>query len=127
MPSLTLPARDLELHLPHLHPLQHPPHHHNASHTQLALPFPSPTSHPQAAPITAPGATSTMPTPESELFLAKKPKVAPTFEGVDYDDNVALKAAQDAIIRENHNGRYGCAPGIDCFPPPAPPDTIRKR
>src|ERR1700712_4226416 len=100
MPSLTLPARDLELHLPHLHPLQHPPHHHNASHTQLALPFPSPTSHPQAAPITAPGATSTMPTPESELFLAKKPKVAPTFEGVDYDDNVALKAAQDAIIRE---------------------------
>ena len=41
-----------------------------------------------------------MPTPESELFLAKKPKVAPTFEGVDYEDNVALKAAQDAIIRE---------------------------
>jgi hypothetical protein len=41
-----------------------------------------------------------MPTPESALFLAKKPKVAPTFEGVDYDDNVALKAAQDAIIRE---------------------------
>jgi hypothetical protein len=41
-----------------------------------------------------------MPTPESTLFLAKKPKVAPTFEGVDYDDNVALKAAQDAIIRE---------------------------
>jgi hypothetical protein len=42
----------------------------------------------------------TMPTPESELFLAKKPKVKPTFEGVDYDDNQALKAAQDAIIRE---------------------------
>ena len=41
-----------------------------------------------------------MPTPESALFLAKKPKVAPTFEGVDYDDNVSLKAAQDAIIRE---------------------------
>jgi len=41
-----------------------------------------------------------MPTPESELFLAKKPKVAPTFDGVDYDDNQALKAAQDAIIRE---------------------------
>jgi hypothetical protein len=41
-----------------------------------------------------------MPTPESALFLAKKPKVAPTFEGVDYDDNTALKAAQDAIIRE---------------------------
>jgi hypothetical protein len=41
-----------------------------------------------------------MPTPESELFLAKKPKVAPSFEGVDYEDNVALKAAQDAIIRE---------------------------
>src|SRR5947209_1457566 len=43
---------------------------------------------------------TTMPTPESELFLAKKPKVAPTFEGVDYEDNQALKAAQDAIIRE---------------------------
>jgi hypothetical protein len=41
-----------------------------------------------------------MPTPESAAFLAKKPKVAPTFEGVDYDDNVALKAAQDAILRE---------------------------
>lgn len=41
-----------------------------------------------------------MPTPESAMFLAKKPKVAPTFEGVDYDDNQALKAAQDAIIRE---------------------------
>jgi hypothetical protein len=34
------------------------------------------------------------------MFLAKKPKVPPTFEGVDYDDNQALKAAQDAIIRE---------------------------
>ena len=41
-----------------------------------------------------------MPTPESEAFLAKKPKVAPTFDGVDYNDNQALKAAQDAIIRE---------------------------
>ncbi|KAF2681836.1 NADH-ubiquinone oxidoreductase 12 kDa subunit mitochondrial precursor [Lentithecium fluviatile CBS 122367] len=41
-----------------------------------------------------------MPTPESEMFLAKKPKVAPTFEGVDYEDNQALKAAQDAILRE---------------------------
>lgn len=43
---------------------------------------------------------STMPTPESEAFLKKKPTVAPTFDGVDYDDNRALKAAQDAIIRE---------------------------
>jgi len=41
-----------------------------------------------------------MPTPESELFLAKKPKVPPTFDGVDYDDNKALKAAQDSILRE---------------------------
>ena len=41
-----------------------------------------------------------MPTSESAMFLAKKPKVAPTFDGVDYDDNVALKGAQDAIIRE---------------------------
>ena len=41
-----------------------------------------------------------MPTPESPLFLAKKPKVPPTFDGVDYSDTPALKAAQDAIIRE---------------------------
>lgn len=41
-----------------------------------------------------------MPTPESPLFLSKKPKVPPTFDGVDYDDQQALKAAQDAIIRE---------------------------
>ncbi|KAJ4988043.1 NADH-ubiquinone oxidoreductase 12 kDa subunit [Stagonosporopsis vannaccii] len=41
-----------------------------------------------------------MPTPESAMFLAKKPKVAPTFDGVDYEDNVALKGAQDAVIRE---------------------------
>jgi hypothetical protein len=41
-----------------------------------------------------------MPTPESASFLAKKPKVPPTFDGVDYDDNAALKAAQDSIIRE---------------------------
>ena len=41
-----------------------------------------------------------MPTPESDMFLAKKPKVPPTFEGVDYEDNTALKAAQDSIIRE---------------------------
>ncbi|KAF1833020.1 hypothetical protein BDW02DRAFT_528478 [Decorospora gaudefroyi] len=41
-----------------------------------------------------------MPTPESAAFLAKKPKVPPTFEGVDYEDNTALKAAQDAILRE---------------------------
>lgn len=40
------------------------------------------------------------PTPESEAFLAKKPKVAPTFDGVDYDDTARLKQAQDAIIRE---------------------------
>jgi len=41
-----------------------------------------------------------MPIPESASFLAKKPKVPPTFDGVDYNDQVALKAAQDAIIRE---------------------------
>ncbi|KAF7196533.1 NADH-ubiquinone oxidoreductase 12 kDa subunit, mitochondrial [Pseudocercospora fuligena] len=41
-----------------------------------------------------------MPTPESESFKAAKPKVPPTFDGVDYDDNKALKAAQDSIIRE---------------------------
>lgn len=41
-----------------------------------------------------------MPTPESAAFLAKKPKVEPTFDGVDYDDTRALKAAQDAVIRE---------------------------
>lgn len=41
-----------------------------------------------------------MPTPESEAFLAKKPTVPPTFDGVDYDDNKRLKQAQDAIVRE---------------------------
>lgn len=41
-----------------------------------------------------------MPTPESALFLAKKPTVPPTFDGVDYADTPRLKAAQDAIIRE---------------------------
>lgn len=41
-----------------------------------------------------------MPIPESAAFLAKKPKVPPTFEGVDFNDSQALKAAQDAIIRE---------------------------
>lgn len=41
-----------------------------------------------------------MPTPESEAFLAKKPKVPATFDGVDYDDTKRLKQAQDAIIRE---------------------------
>lgn len=41
-----------------------------------------------------------MPTPESESFKSSKPTVPPTFDGVDYDDNKALKAAQDSIIRE---------------------------
>ncbi|MCJ1451784.1 hypothetical protein MMC28_002124 [Mycoblastus sanguinarius] len=41
-----------------------------------------------------------MPTSESPLFLAKKPKVPPNFEGVDYADTYRLKAAQDSIIRE---------------------------
>jgi hypothetical protein len=41
-----------------------------------------------------------MPTPESELFLAKKPKVPPTFEGVDFTDYAAVVDARDAIIRE---------------------------
>lgn len=40
------------------------------------------------------------PTPESAAFLAKKPTVPPTFDGVDYDDTNRLKQAQDAIIRE---------------------------
>jgi hypothetical protein len=41
-----------------------------------------------------------MPTPYSEAFLKKQPKVPPTFDGVDYDDQHAFKAAQDSIIRE---------------------------
>ncbi|KAL9000607.1 MAG: hypothetical protein Q9188_005657 [Gyalolechia gomerana] len=41
-----------------------------------------------------------MPTPESEAFLAKKPTVPPSFDGVDYNDTLRLKAAQDAIIKE---------------------------
>lgn len=41
-----------------------------------------------------------MPTPESEAFLAKKPTVAPTYDGVDFEDNIALHNARDAIVRE---------------------------
>jgi hypothetical protein len=41
-----------------------------------------------------------MPTPESAAFLAKKPTVPPTFDGVDFEDNAAVKNARDAIIRE---------------------------
>ncbi|KAI4138180.1 MAG: hypothetical protein L6R39_006930 [Caloplaca ligustica] len=41
-----------------------------------------------------------MPTPESEAFLAKKPTVPPTFDGVDYNDTPRLKAAQDAVLKE---------------------------
>ncbi|QPC66737.1 hypothetical protein HYE67_008968 [Fusarium culmorum] len=45
-----------------------------------------------------------MPTPESEQFKAQKPTVAPTFNGVDYDDTKAFKAAEDALIREQWVG-----------------------
>lgn len=41
-----------------------------------------------------------MPTPESELFLKKKPTVPPSFVGVDFNDLQALRNAQDSIIRE---------------------------
>ena len=41
-----------------------------------------------------------MPTPESPMFLSRKPTVPPNFDGVDYEDTARLKAAQDAIIRE---------------------------
>lgn len=41
-----------------------------------------------------------MPIPESAAFLAKKPTVPPSFDGVDYDDLPRLKQAQDAVIRE---------------------------
>ena len=34
------------------------------------------------------------------MFLSRKPTVPPTFDGVDFEDNARLKAAQDAIIRE---------------------------
>ncbi|PNY20413.1 Uncharacterized protein TCAP_07416 [Tolypocladium capitatum] len=45
-----------------------------------------------------------MPTAESESFKSQKPKVPPTFNGVDYDDTKAFKAAEDAIIREQWVG-----------------------
>ncbi|KAI4748206.1 hypothetical protein E4T50_01461 [Aureobasidium sp. EXF-12298] len=41
-----------------------------------------------------------MPTPESIQFRMQKPTVPPTFDGVDYDNNLQLKAAQDAVLRE---------------------------
>ncbi|KAF5706027.1 hypothetical protein FGLOB1_7663 [Fusarium globosum] len=45
-----------------------------------------------------------MPTPESEQFKAQKPTVPPTFNGVDYDDTKAFKAAEDSLIREQWVG-----------------------
>lgn len=48
--------------------------------------------------------TVIMPTPESELFKSQKPSVPPTFNGVDFDDTKAFKAAEDAIIREQWVG-----------------------
>lgn len=88
-------------------------------------------------------------TPESEAFLAKKPTVPPTFDGVDYDDNKAIKAAQDAIIREqwvksmmarlvreelgkcyykegvNHLDRCGALRGEDTYEYPRPRKLFR--
>jgi hypothetical protein len=65
--------------------------------TQASL-TPAPHDNSQLAPQNT--QARTMPTAESASFLAKKPKVPPTFDGVDYDDQSALKAAQDAVIRE---------------------------
>lgn len=48
--------------------------------------------------------TPTMSTPESQAFLAKKPTVAPTFDGVDFADNQAVANARDAIVREQWVG-----------------------
>ncbi|KAF4984164.1 hypothetical protein FZEAL_562 [Fusarium zealandicum] len=45
-----------------------------------------------------------MPTPESAQFKAQKPSVPPTFNGVDFDDTKAFKAAEDALIREQWVG-----------------------
>jgi hypothetical protein len=78
------------------------------AHHPLTIDAPDPAkrtpTHPSTPSSESPGLrklpAAAMPTPESEMFLAKKPKVAPTFNGVDYEDNVAFKGAQDAIIRE---------------------------
>ncbi|KAJ5875390.1 uncharacterized protein N7473_012737 [Penicillium subrubescens] len=65
---------------------------------------PRPRPHPSSPPSNSYSLSSkdlsTMPTPESAAFLAKKPTVAPTYEGVDFEDNVAVHNARDAIIRE---------------------------
>ena len=71
------------------------------SSTLISADFRAPSKPPP--PIARPHPASnppTMPTPESASFKAAKPTVPPTFDGVDYDDNKALKAAQDSIIRE---------------------------
>lgn len=65
-------------------------HHHSSRSTQALLLFLS-----SEAPTPA-----IMPTPESASFQAKKPTVPPTYDGVDFDDNVAVHNARDAIIRE---------------------------
>ena len=41
-----------------------------------------------------------MPTPLSASHISRRPTVPPTFEGVNYDDQTALKAAQDSVIKE---------------------------
>ena len=60
----------------------------------------TPTAPSPSSPPTAGRPHVTMPTPESAAFLAKKPTVPPTFDGVDYEDTTRLKQAQDAIVRE---------------------------
>jgi hypothetical protein len=41
-----------------------------------------------------------MPTPESDYYKSRKPTVAATFDGVDFDDHKAVLSARDAILRE---------------------------
>src|SRR4051812_22686372 len=62
------------------------PHDHTHTHPPTASASLSP------SPLSRPSNTTTMPTPESSLFLAQKPKVPATFDGVDYDNNQQLKA-----------------------------------
>ena len=81
---------------------------HHCHSPPLITPLPSLSSaplrktpvHPTPNQPPPPPQTTAMPTPESALFLSKKPTVPPSFDGVDYDDTPRLKQAQDAVIRE---------------------------
>ncbi len=53
--------------------------------------------------------TANMPTPESELFKAQKPTVAPTFNGVDFDDLLVWPVRlleQNEVLKKQYQDKF---------------------